>query len=584
MSKQQGLLSFADWGAEKQVHLAAGGGGRQHPPQHSRLVTCPVCARLVPLSTMSLHLDSRECAARVSAAAPIALSANGSGGSSHRLAQPAPEVTAAAQHDLFTSSHRGAKGSQAEAGKGDGEQEPASTSGLVACPICGGNVPLSTMSLHLDSRECMARASAAAQRAPNAPGNTSDDSVVVQPARMSTEAVKRDLIGSPGRDAEVSQARADREDGNRDWASPTGLVTCPVCCRHVPGVRINQHLDSAECTAPGAKQRCGAALAAISQKQGSSGKEGRAGSPQRLEQAVGSPGQEQPGAARHGNDWGFLLGRKPVAEYGVHTGLRGGWRPTSAVVDMAGLDTLDAGAEEEAEAASEAAASGASLQPLYYGAVLSPSFNLPGHFVIENFISAEEEDRLLAALDHDTRLPWRHTRFNGHSLVKYYGVESNLAARANKLGRVPMPEWLSFVMERMPQVGLPVLRKFQPNECNAIDYRRALGHSLTPHVDDRQLSGDIICNLSLCGDCIMTYSREKGAAHCVDVRLPRRSLQVQAGGVRYEYQHSISNANLLAERRVSITFRECPLSKAKPQFEGVQYTPMAKRYKWGRKL
>lgn len=53
---------------------------------------------------------------------------------------------------------------------------------------------------------------------------------------------------------------------------------------------------------------------------------------------------------------------------------------------------------------------------------------------------------------------------------------------------------------------------------------------------------------------------------------------------RYEYQHSISNANLLAERRVSITFRECPLSKAKPQFEGVQYTPMAKRYKWGRKL
>lgn len=61
-------------------------------------------------------------------------------------------------------------------------------------------------------------------------------------------------------------------------------------------------------------------------------------------------------------------------------------------------------------------------------------------------------DRLLAALDHDTRLPWRHTRFNGHSLVKYYGVESNLAARANKLGRVPMPEWLSFVMERMPQV------------------------------------------------------------------------------------------------------------------------------------
>jgi hypothetical protein len=53
---------------------------------------------------------------------------------------------------------------------------------------------------------------------------------------------------------------------------------------------------------------------------------------------------------------------------------------------------------------------------------------------------------------------------------------------------------------------------------------------------------------------------------------------------RYEYQHSISNANLLADRRVSITFRECALNKGAGQVQGVRYTPVAQRYKWGRKM
>jgi alkylated DNA repair protein alkB family protein 4 len=42
----------------------------------------------------------------------------------------------------------------------------------------------------------------------------------------------------------------------------------------------------------------------------------------------------------------------------------------------------------------------------------------------------------------------------------------------------------------------------------------------------------------------------------VDVRLPRRSLQIQSGDARYAFAHSIANENLLDPRRVSITFRE----------------------------
>ena len=42
----------------------------------------------------------------------------------------------------------------------------------------------------------------------------------------------------------------------------------------------------------------------------------------------------------------------------------------------------------------------------------------------------------------------------------------------------------------------------------------------------------------------------------VKVLLPRRSLQLQTGDVRYNWQHAILNADLLAPRRVSITFRQ----------------------------
>lgn len=41
----------------------------------------------------------------------------------------------------------------------------------------------------------------------------------------------------------------------------------------------------------------------------------------------------------------------------------------------------------------------------------------------------------------------------------------------------------------------------------------------------------------------------------VRVLLPRLALQIQSGTVRYDYRHSIANADLLSDRRVSITFR-----------------------------
>jgi alkylated DNA repair dioxygenase AlkB len=103
-----------------------------------------------------------------------------------------------------------------------------------------------------------------------------------------------------------------------------------------------------------------------------------------------------------------------------------------------------------------------------------------------------------------------------------------------------------------------------PNEANAIEYRRKLGHHLLSHVDDRQLSKEPIANLSLAGDCFMTYCNvaphRNTAVKERRLLLKRRCLQVLTGKARYEFSHAIENADLISERRVSVTMRESPLS------------------------
>ena len=73
----------------------------------------------------------------------------------------------------------------------------------------------------------------------------------------------------------------------------------------------------------------------------------------------------------------------------------------------------------------------------------------------------------------------------------------------------------------------------------------------------RQLSGLILCNLSLSCDAVMTYQNDRRSEEPSHrVLLPRRSLQCQTGYVRFNYRHAIANEDLLGDRRVSITLRK----------------------------
>ncbi|KAK9863461.1 hypothetical protein WJX84_004168 [Apatococcus fuscideae] len=182
--------------------------------------------------------------------------------------------------------------------------------------------------------------------------------------------------------------------------------------------------------------------------------------------------------------------------------------------------------------------------------------SLPGQSLFPEFISEGEEAALLHLVDHQPPA-WKDSTFNGSHRGKAWGVRMDLAKRTVLEPAVPMPPLLLQMAERMR--SLPLLAHFHPNEANAIDYQRACRHRLKAHVDDRKMSTEFIVNLSFVGDCTMKFARSGKSPHEVQVRLPRRSLQVTTKDARYSYTHSIDLHNLHDPRRISITFRQSPL-------------------------
>jgi alkylated DNA repair dioxygenase AlkB len=201
------------------------------------------------------------------------------------------------------------------------------------------------------------------------------------------------------------------------------------------------------------------------------------------------------------------------------------------------------------------------------------SEQIEGLYFIHRFTSDEEAREIMEKLDHH-ETPWHHSKFNGHCMSKVFGVRTQFGipgearcVRANKkeLGELDIPEFLLPFQERFANfiAGLKdsptVLRSFKPNECNANSYLSSEGHYLTPHYDDRALSGPVLMNLSLGCDSYMTYHSPDGSK--VEVFLPKNTLQLVSGKSRFDFKHSISSTGVLGARRVSVTWRQAGINK-----------------------
>nr|XP_057935300.1 alkylated DNA repair protein alkB homolog 8 [Doryrhamphus excisus] len=160
-----------------------------------------------------------------------------------------------------------------------------------------------------------------------------------------------------------------------------------------------------------------------------------------------------------------------------------------------------------------------------------------GLVLVEDFVSAEEEALLLAAIDwsstHDDVTAQKALK---HRRVKHYGYEfryDNNNVDKDKPLAADLPVECLPVLERCLQKGHI---KWMPDQLTVNQYES--GQGIPPHVDTHSAFEDTILSLSLGAKTIMEFRHPDGRV--VNVFLPGRSLLVMQGESRYLWTHGIT--------------------------------------------
>ncbi|XP_071705507.1 alkylated DNA repair protein ALKBH8 homolog [Rutidosis leptorrhynchoides] len=214
--------------------------------------------------------------------------------------------------------------------------------------------------------------------------------------------------------------------------------------------------------------------------------------------------------------------------------------------------------------------------------------NIPGIYLIHDFVSVQEEQQLLAAVDSRT---W-------HSLAKrrvqHYGYEFRYDIRnvntQHRLGELPL--FVKHILEKVPAFKkLDEAVDVSLDQLTVNEYPAGVG--LSPHIDTHSAFEGSIYSLSLSGPCIMEFRRyshtngdKEDTESCNNsssfvrkaIYLPPRSMILLSGEGRYAWQHYIPHHKLdvvndtvirRGARRVSFTFRKVrkgPCQCNYPQF------------------
>lgn len=177
----------------------------------------------------------------------------------------------------------------------------------------------------------------------------------------------------------------------------------------------------------------------------------------------------------------------------------------------------------------------------------------PGVLYLRAFITAEEEQKLIADLDIGA---WseeikRRVRHFGYR----YDYRSRRITADSALG--PLPDWLMPFACHLSSVGY---FDHPPDQVIANEYRP--GQGIRAHVDCEPCFGPVIASLSLLSTCEMVF-RNLDDGRQVSLVLEPRSLVVLSGAARYRWTHEIparrsdliGGARHPRGRRVSLTFR-----------------------------
>ncbi|CAN0880218.1 Alkylated DNA repair protein ALKBH8 homolog [Linum grandiflorum] len=212
---------------------------------------------------------------------------------------------------------------------------------------------------------------------------------------------------------------------------------------------------------------------------------------------------------------------------------------------------------------------------------LASEVNIPGLYLLHDFVSVEEEQELLAAVDGR---PWNNL---SKRRVQHYGYEFCYDTRNVNTKRFlgELPSFVSPVLQRISSFpDLDHTASSMLDQLTVNEYPRGVG--LSPHIDTHSAFEGLIFSLSLAGPCIMEFRQYVDGHNAratssteVDVDnpdacsnlirkaiyLPPRSMLLLSAEARYAWNHYIPHHKIDVvdgavikrnSRRVSFTFRK----------------------------
>jgi alkylated DNA repair dioxygenase AlkB len=179
--------------------------------------------------------------------------------------------------------------------------------------------------------------------------------------------------------------------------------------------------------------------------------------------------------------------------------------------------------------------------------------HISGLSCFHNYISLEEEQNLLAAIDRESWLSDLRRR------VQHYGYRYDYKARAVNADMYlgALPSWVQPLTERFCAEGWLTV---PPDQLIVNEYQP--GQGISPHIDCVPCFGATILSLSLGTPIVMLFSHvATGEQH--QILLEPRSLLLMQGSARYDWKHSIparktdeyAGQIISRGRRISLTFR-----------------------------
>lgn len=185
---------------------------------------------------------------------------------------------------------------------------------------------------------------------------------------------------------------------------------------------------------------------------------------------------------------------------------------------------------------------------------MSESADIPGLHYIRDFLTEEEEARIIQFIDQDES-QWllELTR-----RVQHYGWRYSYKDRAidSSMRLGPLPMWARELAERLAASGLV---KQVADQVIVNEYVENQG--ISKHVDCVPCFADGIAMISLLESWEMIFNEERGEKRRRAQILERRSVAVMTNDARYKWSHEIPKRKkephgLIRGRRISVTLRK----------------------------